>query len=326
MGKIDNEWAVETTNLTKSFGKKAVALDRLNLKVNKDQILVLLGPNGSGKTTFLNLISTVLRPTSGTATVMGYDIVRQPLNVRQVSAISFQDARGFWRHKPGHILSFHASMYGVEGPERKRIVEQTLKDFELWNSRDTKFMHLSGGQAKRLEVAKMFVFKPKLAIFDEPTTQVDLDGKRKIWDRILKLKEEGSTVIVATNEVREAEYLADKISIFVKGKEIVTDSLPNLKDSVKGGDIVDLEFSLPLEERSLRAVEGIPGTEKLSLVGVNKLRVGVSKSEDWLPLMTERVQSLGVRLKSIKVTEPSLDDVFLKYTNSTLVGAESVVS
>jgi ABC-2 type transport system ATP-binding protein len=179
--------AVETNELTKSYGK-TVALDRLDLKVEEGKILVLLGPNGSGKTTFLHLISTVLKPTSGTATVMGYDIVREPEKVREVAAVSFQDPRGFWRHKPGHILSFHASMYGVDGPERSRVVEKTLKEFQLWESRDKKFMTLSGGQSKRLEVAKLFVHIPKLAIFDEPTAMVDLDGKRMIWDKIKGLK------------------------------------------------------------------------------------------------------------------------------------------
>ena len=236
-----DEWAVETRNLSKIYGDK-IALDKLNLNVKGGEILVILGPNGSGKTTFLHLVTTVLRPSSGTALVMGYDIVGAPLKVRQVTSISFQDPRGFWRHKPAHILSFHASMYGVSAQERKRVVEKTMKEFELWDSKDTRFMHLSGGQAKRLEVAKLFVYSPKLAIFDEPTTMVDLDGKRMIWDKILELKERGSTVIVATNEVREAEYLADKITIFASGRDLVTDSISNLKDTVRGGDIVDLEF------------------------------------------------------------------------------------
>ncbi len=307
------EWAVATRELTKSYGER-IALNKLNLNVKKGKILVILGPNGSGKTTFLQLISTVLRPTSGTALVMGYDIVKEPLNVRQVSSISFQDPRGFWRHKPAHILSFHASMYGVNGGEREKIVRQTMKDFELWNSRDTKFMHLSGGQAKRLEVAKLFVYSPKLAIFDEPTTMVDLDGKRMIWDKIIELKEKGSTVIVATNEVREAEYLADHITIFARGHDLVTDSIENLKDTVKGGDIVDLEFADATEAEELERIRTLPGTEGLAIVDSNKISVRVNRSEDWLPLMTDSMHSLGVKVRSIKVTEPSLDDVFLKYT------------
>lgn len=313
----EEEFAVISTELSKDYGKKR-ALNRLNLKIDKGQILVLLGPNGSGKTTFLHLISTVLKPTEGTALVMGYDIRREPLKVRQVSAISFQDPRGFWRHKPAQILSFHASMYGVSGEERKRKVEETLKDFELWESRGTKFMHLSGGQSKRLEVAKLFVHRPKLAIFDEPTTMVDLDGKRMMWDKIRQLKEEGSTVIVATNEVREAEYLADKITILANGEHLVTDSLERLKDSVKGGDIVDLEFALPVEDNLLKLVQNIHGTAESKLVSESRLRIRVNRSEDWLPIMTDKMHEVGSnRITSIKVAEPSLDDVFLEYTEKT---------
>jgi ABC-2 type transport system ATP-binding protein len=320
MAQTPGEYAVETQDLTKEYGKKT-ALDHLNLKVRGGQILVILGPNGSGKTTFLHLISTVLKPSHGTASVMGFDIVRDPLKVRQLSAISFQDPRGFWRHKPSHILSFHASMYGVGSEERKKVVKETLKEFDLEGSKDTRFMHLSGGQAKRLEVAKLFVYKPKLAIFDEPTTMVDLDGKRMVWDKIRELKNDNkSTVIVATNEVREAEYLADQITIFGRGRDIVTDSLDNLKDTVKGGDVVDLEFAFKIEPPLLDALRTIPGTDDLAILETNHVRVRVNRSEDWLPIMTENMHRVGAKISSIRVTEPSLDDVFMKYTSEIVSG------
>ncbi|MEM0117665.1 MAG: ABC transporter ATP-binding protein [Conexivisphaerales archaeon] len=301
-------FAVETYELTKRYGDFK-ALDRLNIKIESGQIRVLLGPNGSGKTTFLHLISTVLRPSEGTASVLGYDIVRHQLQVRQLVAIAFQDPRGFWRHKPKHILSFHASMYGVKEPERSAIVERTLKEFELWESRDKKFMDLSGGQAKRLEVAKLFVSPPKLALLDEPTAMVDLDGKRLMWDKIKELKERGSTVIVATNEVREAEYLADRITIFSSGRDVVTDTLSNLKDSLKGGDIVDLEFAEPTTRYIIETIKSVPGTVGIIEVDPKHLRVSVSRSEDWLPITVKLLQ--GIRLQSVHITEPSLDDVFM---------------
>jgi len=302
------DFAVETYDLTKSYGDFN-ALDKLNIKIELGQIRVLLGPNGSGKTTFLHLISTVLRPTKGTARVLGFDIVKQQLEVRKHVSIAFQDPRGFWRHKPKHILSFHASMYGIKDPERSSIVERTLKEFDLWESRDKKFMDLSGGQAKRLEVAKLFVHIPKLALLDEPTAMVDLDGKRLIWDKIKELKEKGCTVIVATNEVREAEYLADKITIFSSGKDIVTDTLPNLKDSVKGGDVVDMQFSDPVSPITLQTLKRLPGTVGIIEVDKNRLRISVTRSEDWLPLAVSSIH--GNRLASVHITEPSLDDIFM---------------
>ncbi len=319
---VNLDSAVETFNLTKAYGA-VKALDALNLKVRRGEILVLLGPNGSGKTTFLNLISTVLRPTGGTATVMGFDIIKQPLKVRETIGISFQEPRGFWRHKPYHILSFHAAIYGLRGKERTEVVEQTLKDFDLWSSRNKRFMELSGGQGKRLEVAKLFVNRPKVAVFDEPTAMVDLDGKRMIWDRIRALREQGSTIVVATNEVREAEYLADRISIMKGGKEVVTEDLRTLKDSISGGDVVEVGMSPAITTGAMKAISEVPGTVRVTQVSESVLNAFVDRSEDWLPLMMASMQAFSVKITSIRVSEPSLDDVFIHYTGKEIVKANA---
>ena len=316
------EIAVETFDLTKAYGSTN-ALDSLNTKIKRGEILVLLGPNGSGKTTLLHLLATVLRPTRGTATVMGYDIVKQPLKVRETIGISFQEARGFWRHKPYHILAFHAAVYGLKGQERSELVDKTLKDFDLWPSRNKKFMELSGGQAKRLEVAKLFVHRPEVAVFDEPTAMVDLDGKRMIWDRIRGLREQGSTVLVATNEVREAEYLADRISIMKGGRDVVTESLRTLKDSISGGDVVEVSMSPAITSAALKAVSEIPGTVRVTQATEDTFNAFVNRSEDWLPQMMASVQTLNVKVTSIRVSEPSLDDVFLHYTGKEAESASA---
>ena len=315
--------AVETLGLTKSYGKFTALYD-LSIGVRSGEILVILGPNGSGKTTLLHLVSTVLKPSGGTAKVMGYDIVKEPLKVREVVGISFQEPRGFWRHKPRSILSFHASIYGYEGERRKKVVEEALHDFDLWESRDKRFMELSGGQAKRLEVAKQFIQKPKVAIFDEPTSMVDLAGKRMIWDRIRELREGGSTVVVATNEVREAEYLADRITIMNGGKDVVTDNLRTLKDSVRGADIVDIEFSSPVGGAAVEALRRMEGTARVLQEADNRLRAHVSRSEDWLPLMMAEAVAHSLKVTSVRVTEPSLDDIFLHFTGGSLAsGADT---
>lgn len=311
-------YAVETQKLVKQYGK-TYALKGLDFTVDAEEIMVLLGPNGSGKTTLLLTLATVLKPTSGFAKVMGFDVVKQPTKVRQVLGISFQDARGFWRHKPAEILRFHAAMCGVKKSERNALVEQVLREMELWDARSKLFMQLSGGQAKRLEVAKILVQNPKFAIFDEPSSQVDLRGKRTIWEKILALRERGTTVLVATNEVREAEYLADRVTILDQGKSIICDTVQNLKDKIAGGDIVELELENPEKGMALREeLTDIPGTVKLAPMEENKYKVYVSMAEAWVPRMTALCYKLGVRVSSVRVTEPSLDDVFLNFTGKKL--------
>ncbi len=309
-------YAVETLNLSKRY-KKTEALRGLNFKVREGEIMVILGPNGSGKTTLLMILCTILKPTSGTARVMGLDVVEDGTKVREILGIAFQEARGFWRHKPSSILRFHASMFGIDPVKREELVERIMKDLELWESRDKMFMHLSGGQAKRLETAKVLLQRPRVAIFDEPSSQVDLRGKRKIWDRIKALRDEGSTVIVATNEVREAEYLADRVTILHRGTEVVCDSIPTLKDAIAGGDIVQVDFEDPVPNMLVERLKELGGSLQLSPNG-NQLRARVSRAEDWVPKMTSVSYEDGAKISSIRVTEPSLDDVFLHFTGTAL--------
>jgi len=310
-------YAVETKGLTKRYGK-TTALKDLDFTVNDREIMVLLGPNGSGKTTLLLILATVLKPTSGLARVLGFDVTTQSTRVRQILGIAFQEARGFWRHKPAEILRFHATICGVPKPKRDSLIEHVLRDLELWEARNKLFMHLSGGQTKRLEVAKLLIHRPRFAIFDEPSSQVDLRGKRTIWEQIRKLREEGSTILVATNEVREAEYLADRVTVLDLGKNVVCDNVRRLKDSISGGDIVEIEFAEPLDNPLKEALNQLEGTVKVVDAGQNQVRAYVSIAEAWVPKMTNLCYKRNFHVVSVRVTEPSLDDVFLHFTGRVL--------
>jgi len=312
-------YAVETQNLTKRYGKTH-ALKGLDFTVDPKEIMVLLGPNGSGKTTLLFILATILKLTSGTAKVMGLDVTKQPTKIRQILGISFQEARGFWRHKPAEILHFHAAICGVPKSERDAKIEEIMKGLELWDARNKLFMHLSGGQTKRLEVSKLLIQRPRFAIFDEPSSQVDLRGKRKIWGEIHKLRDEGSTILIATNEVREAEYLADRVTVLDQGKSVVCDTVRNLKDKITGGDVVELLLEPgPNNTEELREeLNKIEGTVNLVVAGENQYRVHVSMAEAWVPKMTSLCYERKARLLSVRVTEPSLDDVFLHFTGKVL--------
>ena len=312
-------YALETKNLTKRYGK-TFALKDLDFTMDQNEIMVLLGPNGSGKTTLLMILATVLKPTSGQAKLMGIDVTAQSKRIRQTIGIAFQDARGFWRHKPADILRFHANVCGIPKTKRDALIEEVLKELELWDARNKLFMHLSGGQAKRVEVAKVLVQRPKFAIMDEPTSQVDLRGKRVIWSQILKLRDEGSTILVATNEVREAEYLANRVTILDQGKFVVCDTVRQLKDSITGGDIVELETDTPDSQTLEQELGRIEGTVKITKSDDNHYKAYVSMAESWVPRMTDLCYRNSTKIHSIRVTEPSLDDVFLHFTGRALKG------
>ncbi len=314
---------IETRNLVKQYGK-TTALKGLDFTVDEKEIMVLLGPNGSGKTTLLLILATVLKPTSGVAQVMGIDVTSQPTKVRQIMGISFQEARGFWRHKPAEILRFHATVCGVPKSQRESRIDEVLKDLELWDARNKLFMHLSGGQTKRLEVAKLLIQRPPVAIFDEPSSQVDLRGKRTIWENIQKLRDEGTTLLVATNEVREAEYLADRVTVLDQGKSVVCDTVRSLKDKITGGDIVELQVEHAEKTDLIGALTKLDGTVKVVPMGENQIRAYVSIAESWVPRMTTLCYKENVRVVSVQVTEPSLDDVFLHFTGRTLEAEPAV--
>jgi ABC-2 type transport system ATP-binding protein len=210
-------------------------------------------------------------------------------------------------------------MCGTKKTERETKIEEVLKTLELWEARNKLFMHLSGGQTKRLEVAKLLIQRPKFAIFDEPSSQVDLRGKRTIWEQILRLREEGTTLLVATNEVREAEYLADRVTILDQGKSIICDTVQSLKDKIAGGDIVELELEQAESDTGIQEeLSKIPGTAKLTRLEKDKFKAYVSIAEAWVPKMTNLCYERKVRVLSVRVTEPSLDDVFLSFTGKKL--------
>ena len=301
-------YALVAEAVTKRFGR-VVALNNFSLRVEEGEVLCLLGPNGAGKTTFLNIVSTVLRPTSGSVRVFGRDVVREGHVVRSMVGYAFQEPRLFWRFSPREILTFHAKVYGVRD---LGVVDEVLKALDLWGVRDRSVEYLSGGQRKKVEVGKVFVQRPRLALLDEPTAMIDLEGKHVVWDMIRALRDEGSTVIVATNEIYEAEYLATKVVIMDRGEVVAEGDPEGLKERLGGGDIIDvyLEGARAGVVEAIRVVEGVIG---IDVVG-DRVSVRARRYEDVLPEIVEVLKRCGVRARSIRVAEPTLDDIFLRAT------------
>jgi ABC-2 type transport system ATP-binding protein len=222
---------IRITDLTKKFGN-VTAVDHLNLEVEEGEILGLLGPNGAGKTTTILMLATVIRPTDGTATVGDYDIRKNPEKVRGLLGIAFQEPKMLWVSTPWDIVNWHAKVCGLSTEERKRRVKEVLESLEMWKPRHRNVHALSGGMRKRVEMAKVLIQRPKIAIVDEPTAQIDIVGKHRIWNMLTELRDEGSTIILATNELYEADVLSDRVGIIHRGKMLVCDTPKKLKDSI----------------------------------------------------------------------------------------------
>lgn len=312
---------IHTTDLTKRF-EDLTAVDNLNLNIDKGEIFGLLGPNGAGKTTTVLILSTVIKPSSGTAVVGGYDVRKNPNDVRKLIGICFQEPKLLWVSAPWDVLNWHAKVCGLSTQERKRRVKQVLKDVNMWNSRGKRVHGLSGGMKKRVEIAKILIQRPEIAFVDEPTAQIDVVGKHKIWNMIRELRDEGSTIILATNELYEADVLSDRVSIMHKGKMLVCDTPKTLKDSIPGGDIVEIQAEKEVSKEVLQDLDSLQEVVDLAVLKPNNLKVHLNRVEEIVPQIMELFVKKGVQVRSIHMSEPSLDDVFVHYTGLTIEEAE----
>lgn len=239
-----NSPIIEVKNLTKVFNEIR-AVDRINFNVEKGEILGFLGPNGAGKTTTLNMLATLLRPTSGTAKINGYDILKDSDSVRRSIGYVFQDPTLDNELTGRENLEFHGRVYGLKGEVRQQRIKEMLEIVQLKDRADSLVKTYSGGMKRRLEIARGLLHYPKVLFLDEPTLGLDPQTRRAIWEHIQRLnQEENITIILTTHYTEEADYLCDRIQIIDLGKIVALDTSDNLKARLKG-DIVSLTFKNP---------------------------------------------------------------------------------
>lgn len=309
--------AVEIIELSKHYGK-VKAVDSLNLTIKRGEIFGLLGPNGAGKTTTILTVATVLKPTSGTVLVNGHDVTREPDKVREIIGVSFQEPKALHVDKVIEILTWHGKACGLRDQELKDRVKEVMDRLGIREHKDKLFMELSGGFKKRVEVAKLLIQRPRIAIFDEPTAQIDIIGRHEIWRAIRELREEGSTLIIATNNMNEAEVLCDRVAIIHKGRLVTMGSPSELKDEIPGGDVVEIITDKPLVKD---VVDDIALTVRASSARSmeNKLILYLDKGEVAIPRIIEKLNKNGYDTRQVRMKEPTLDDVFFYFTGARLI-------
>jgi ABC-2 type transport system ATP-binding protein len=251
-----------------------------------------------------------------------YDIKKNPDDVRKLIGICFQEPKLLWVSTPWDVLNWHAKVCGLSTQERKKRVKQVLEDVSMWDARKKNVHGLSGGMRKRVEVAKILIQRPRIAFIDEPTAQIDVIGKHKIWNMIRQLRDEGTTVILATNELYEADVLSDRVGIMHNGKLLVCDTPKKLKDSIPGGDIVDVRLEKNVTAPTLKELQSFPEVADIISVNPYNLRVYLNKVEEVVPQIVKLFLKNDLPILSINMSEPSLDDVFVHYTGLTIEEAQ----
>ena len=300
----------------KRFGNVDAVKD-FSLTIKDEEILGLLGPNGAGKSTLMLMMGTVYRPTGGSITVQGLDVVNQPNEVRKMIGISFQDPRVDGILGAFDVLNWHLKMTTTfRKEEREKRVEEVLKTLDLWDARGKRTWLLSGGMKKKVEDAKVLAQRPKIAVFDEPTAFLDVPSRLLVWKMIRALREEGSTVIVATNMMDEAERLSDRVAIMNLGKLVAVGTTEQLKRTQKGGEVLEVTVSQGPEvtENLLTDFSEVSQVRKVD----NKIMVYLNSGRLLLPKIVETLSDLGFKIASVHLKEVTLEDVFLSYTGQRL--------
>jgi ABC-2 type transport system ATP-binding protein len=223
---------------------------------------------------------------------------------------------------PWDIVNWHAKVCGLSSEERKRRVKEVLEAVNMWDARRKGVNQLSGGMRKRVEMAKVLIQRPKIAIVDEPTAQIDIVGKHKIWNMLQELREKGSTIILATNELYEADILSERVGIMHRGKLLVCDTPKKLKDSIVGGDIIDIQFENTPRPEAIEALKSFKEVVNVLPVKQSELRVYLNKVEEVVPKIMSLFVQRNMPVTSIRMSEPSLDDVFAHYTGLTIEEAQ----
>ena len=311
MVAVDN--IIEATGLVKRYGD-VVALDGLDLSVREGTIVALLGPNGAGKTTAVSILTTLIEPDEGTATVAGVDVLRRPAEVRKVIGLSGQYA-AVDEHLSGfENLDMIGRLYRLGRKRAKTRARRLLERFDLTDAANRPVKTYSGGMRRRLDLAGALVAESPVLFLDEPTTGLDLPSRRELWNIIRDLVKRGATLLLTTQYLEEADRLAEDVLVIDHGRAIAQGTSDELKDMV-GGERIEVKVTVP---------EALPGArDVLARVAVGELqgddrpRVVVAPISGGAPVLARVLRDLdanGIEVSDVVLRRPTLDDVFLALT------------
>ncbi len=304
--------ALKVEKLTKIYSgkssKKITALNNLNLEVKVGEIFGLLGPNGAGKTTFLNILAGTVIKDSGNVSVWGYDLDKNPRQIRSSIGIVPQEVNLDAFFSPKKLLELQAGLYGI--PKKDRITDTILKLVSLEKQANSYARSLSGGMKRRLLIAKAMVHRPPILVLDEPTAGVDVQLSHNLWNNIRELNKKGVTIILTTHLMYEAQEMCDRIAIINKGNLIALDTTSNLLDSIKTKKIIfKVKKTIKINSPDTNGI-------KFSYKTNNEIVVTYERKKHKIEEIISKIKNSGMEIYDISTEEGNLEDVFIDLTKS----------
>ncbi|GIK67507.1 MAG: daunorubicin resistance protein DrrA family ABC transporter ATP-binding protein [Chloroflexota bacterium] len=308
--------AIRVENLVKAYGEFR-AVDGVSFEVAKGQIFGFLGPNGAGKSTTVGILTTLKMPTSGKATVGGYDVASQADRVRRISGVALQEISLDKIMTPNELLMTQGMLFGMSRKAAIARGEELLRLVKLTEVGRKRVGQFSGGMRRRLDLALALVHQPDILFLDEPTTGLDPASRRDVWEEVRRLNRElGMTIFLTTQYLEEADTLADRIAIIDRG-HIAVEGTPNDLKGQFGTEAINLVFGDEATVEQARAQ--IAGMVDTAQADRKVLRLYMKGAADAVPGIIHRLQSAQLSPQSLTLTQPTLDDVFLKVTGQRFV-------
>lgn len=312
--------AISATGLVKTYDKgKVRALDNLSLDVEEGTVLGVLGPNGAGKTTTVRILATLLRPDSGSASVAGIDVIKHPDKVREVIGLSGQYAAVDEILTGYDNLVMFGKLYHLGNKQAVIRANELLERFSLTEAAKRPIKTYSGGMRRRLDLAASLIVRPKVLFLDEPTTGLDPRGRQDMWGVIKELVSDGTTLLLTTQYLEEADHLANEIAVIDTGKVIARGTANELKRQI-GGEHLEVVVAQNDVSKALEVIERIVGQKPKIEEGLNSISAPVSTGTAALIEVINGLSSVGINPLDVGLKRPSLDDVFLALTGHKAEG------
>ena len=303
---MQNKPAIEIHSLNKTYDNGFRALDNINLEIKSGEIFALLGPNGAGKTTLINAVCGIVRPTSGTISVSGYDNISQYREARAALGLVPQELTTDAFESVWRTVSFSRGLF--DKPKNPAYIEDVLKRLSLWDKKDEQIRRLSGGMKRRVMIAKALSHEPKVLFLDEPSAGVDVELRKSMWEQVRELRKTGVTIILTTHYIEEAEEMADRIGVINKGKLILTEEKTTLMSKMGKRQMI---FVL---REALNAIPQGLSMYHLALEEQGQKLILTYNGQDETDIseILEKLKSVGIRPKNIYSRQSSLEEIFIE--------------